>query len=185
MLGGMYPKDLPSAGREELTAALASPDHLAYIDARVRELDAFARWREKELAKWQNVRSAVALFASSVAESDDTDDSGDDLLDIPQEPVGSDVAHLNGTASRPKTRRAGLLVLFHQHPNRVWRTRELAAELDARGWAGPSGNEANKVSRSLAVMVEDGEIQQIRKGAYKLKTRRPDARPSTLEEGRL
>ncbi len=149
-----YPTDLPTADPAELSAAFASDDPLAYIDQHVAAIDRINRWAEAENAKWQRARSAVEVFSPAVEpplESPDDTPAGH----VDAKPASNDNGRpqLNGAGLRPKTRRAALLILFREHPNREWRTRELAAELERRGWAGPSGNEANKVSRSLAAMV--------------------------------
>jgi hypothetical protein len=73
-------------------------------------------------------------------------------------------------------------VLFSERPDHAWRTRELADELERRGWGGTSGNEANKVSRAVSLMTKENEIEALRKGVYRLRTARSDARPQALEE---
>src|SRR5690242_2963934 len=104
-----YPFDLPTADREELSAAFASHDPLAQIDERIAAIDRISRWAEAETAKWQRARAAVELFAGDAEEG----------VDVPVQRAGSApettasrLDQLNGAARRPKTRRAALLVLF-------------------------------------------------------------------------
>jgi len=151
---------------------------MAHIDRHVAAIDSIRRWAEAESAKWRGVRGAVELFDPS---EQPRDVSAKDPAEQPQPIVV--VPHVNGAAARPKTRRQGLSMLFHEQPDRVWRTRELAQELEVRGWGGPSGNESNKVSRVASHMVAENEIELIGKqGRYRLRTDHPESRPQTLEE---
>ncbi len=153
---------------------MASDDPLAIIDQHLAAIAGIRQWADAEGAKWERTKSTFKLFEASDEMAVEVDSGGH-------------AAHVqarsaNGATARPRTRRAALLVLFHEQPDREWRTRELATELARRGWAGGSGNEANKVSRNLASMVSDGEIASARKGVYKLRMQPPEARPSTLQE---
>jgi hypothetical protein len=177
-----YPTLLPTASREDLAAAFTSDDPLAYIDGNVATLDRVAQWVETESAKWRGIRRAIEPFDSG-EQSPGSPESRDPAIEQPPAAVVPAHPDQNGAATRPKTRRQGLSMLFHEQPDRVWRTRELAQELEARGWGGPSGNESNKVSRVLSLMVSEGEIKAVGKqGRYKLRTDRPESRPQTLEE---
>jgi hypothetical protein len=151
---------------------------MAHIDRHVAAIDSIRRWAEAESTKWRGVRGAVELFDPS----EEPGDVSDEDLSEPSQPIVV-VPHVNGAAARPKTRRQGLSMLFLEQPDRVWRTRELAEELERRGWGGPSGNESNKVSRVLSLMVSEGEIERVGKqGRYKLRTGHSESRPQTLEE---
>ena len=175
-----YPTELPTADRQELQAAMTADDPGAVIDQHVAAIDGIKRWAEAENAKWQRARAALDMFGASAAKLPDTGRTeGRETVPDTTSATGPQI---NGSGARPKTRRAALLILFHEQPQREWRTRELAAELERRGWAGHSGNEANKVSRSLAAMVDEGEIVNVRKGVHKLRTQHPEQRPRTLEE---
>jgi hypothetical protein len=171
-----YPRDLPTADRQELSAAMASDDPVAFIDQHIAAINGIENWAVAESAKWQRAKVAVEMFGTTAGGADGSVELGDAETQVETRPSH---ASLNG-GERPKTRRAALLILFREAPDREWRTRELADELGRRGWAGPSGNEANKVSRSLAVMVAAGEIDNVRKGRYKLRTP-PGARPQPSE----
>jgi hypothetical protein len=171
--GMRYPTDLPRATRQDLSAAFASDDPLAFVDQQISAVDNILNYGNAEKTKWQKARAAVETFGVGAAQSHEAA-----INPVP--------THANGAAARPKTRRSSLLLLFHEQPGREWRTRELAAELERRGWAGPSGNEANKVSRTLPQMVAAGEIEALeKKGFYRLRTQQPDVRPQTLEEASL
>jgi hypothetical protein len=177
-----YPTDLPAADPQDLAAAFSSDAPLTYVAEREAALDTIRQWVETEQTKWAQARATLESFTTPVP---DADDRQVEAVAESHKPFVALAARQNGHVQRPKTRRASLLVVFHESPDRAWRTRELAAELESRGWAGPSGNEANKVSRSLASMVEDGEIVNVRKGVYKLRTQPAEARPSTLQEASL
>lgn len=169
-----YPShdDLPVADGQDLAAALASDDPRAYIAERQAALHAVGLWVTNEDDKWAKALGAVDLFLEKSPKPQFAVEDGLTLppFDLPKRP------------DAPKTRRAALSALFHEQPDRVWRTRDLADEIERRGWAGPSGNESNKVSRVLSIMVGEGEIEQLRKGSYRAARAQPDPRPQTLEE---
>jgi hypothetical protein len=184
-----YPENIPAASPDDLVAAIATEDPIQTMQERIDELSALGALIDAEKAKWQQAQGAFGLFrvgaAVMKAETESPIEHGqpngtvDLAVDI-GEVVTASESSASVKISVPAHRREALIGLFRSQPNRVWRTRELAAQLQEL--EPDAGDLTNLVSRALSALQADGLVTKLKKGSYRWATHQPVHYPAAQEQ---
>jgi hypothetical protein len=161
-----YKNSFHPATERDLADAVRSNNPGRAVKDNLSDLAELAKFVASETQKWERLADALALFGAAAGASAD-DNPG---------PVGAEPSTAIQQRPRPprsrsvpipQHRRETLTRTMSQHPERLWRTAELAYVVSESEPDTNPQSASNLVSRALSVFEAEGLVERVKKGTVR------------------